>query len=281
DLRARLHLGANAGNEHRVDQLALAWDRLQASGTARIASSAPMQLDAALQLTQQGTPTLPAWNASATLAGPLAEPLLQATLRAAAAPERAAQSLDLRAALRPFAAWPLGELHMNAQAIDLSAFSSAAPATALSGSAVAQSSGADQPASLSAELTNALPGRWNEGKLPAHRLALELAARPDQPSTLTLRRLDAALGTPTSNAGQLAGHGRWSPDGWALDANLVDVQPALLDARAPTLRASGPLTLSGSGTTVEVKADLGGPVQGLKPVRVMQFKVDATLAPKR
>ncbi|MES1162575.1 MAG: hypothetical protein ABUL50_05895, partial [Rhizobacter sp.] len=44
DLRAHLHLGANTGSEHRVDLLALAWDRLQASGTARIAGSAPMQL---------------------------------------------------------------------------------------------------------------------------------------------------------------------------------------------------------------------------------------------
>ena len=135
-----------------------------------------MTLAATLRLTQQaGSDTLPGWNASATLAGPLAAPLLQATLRAAAARKRPAQSFDLRATLRPFEAWPLGELQMDTQALDLSAFSSVAPATALSGNAVARSTAVDQPASVSAELTNALPGRWNEGKLPLTRLTLELA----------------------------------------------------------------------------------------------------------
>ena len=282
NLRARVHLGANAGAEHRIEGLTATWDRLQATGEVRIASAAPLALDATVRLTQQAaTDLLPAWNASATLAGPLATPLLQATLRAAAARKRPAQSLDLRATLRPFEAWPLGELQMNTQSLDLSAFSSAAPATALSGNAVATSTAVDQPASVSADLTNALPGRWNEGKLPAHRVALDLAARPDEPNVLTLRQLDVALGTPTTGAGRLTGQGRWAPDGWALDANLADVRPALLDARAPAMRASGPVALSGRGTTVLIKTELNGEVQGLKPARSVQLRLDASVSPKR
>ena len=282
NLRARVHLGADAGAEHRIEDLTSSWDRLQATGQARIASAAPMTLAATLRLTQQaGSDTLPGWNASATLAGPLAAPRLQATLRAAAARKRPAQSFDLRATLRPFEAWPLGDLQMDTQALDLSAFSSVAPATALSGNAVARSTAVDQPASVSAELTNALPGRWNEGKLPAHRLGLELAARPDEPNVLTLRRLDVALGTPTTGAGQLTGQGRWAPDGWALDATLADARPALLDARAPAVRASGPIALSGSGSTMQIKTELNGEVQGLKAARSVQLKLDASVSPKR
>ena len=44
DLSAQLHLGAAGGAEHRIEQLRLGWDRLQARGSARIASGAPMQL---------------------------------------------------------------------------------------------------------------------------------------------------------------------------------------------------------------------------------------------
>ena len=277
ELRARVHAGANGGAEHRIDGLALSWDRLQASGDARIASAAPLTLNAALQVAQQAAGTLPPWSASATLTGALAEPLLQVTLRAAAAPARPAQALDVRAALRPFAAWPLGELQAATTALDLSAFSSAAPATALTGRAVATSSAADQPAKLTLDLSNALPGRWNEGKLPLHRRALELAGRPDQPSALTVQQLSAELGTPQQAAGRITGQGRWSPAEWSLDAQLADVRPSLLDARAPSMRLSGPLTLAGAGA-VQVKAELAGQVDGIKAARSVQLKLDATLS---
>jgi len=278
DLRARVHLGASGGAEHRVDQLALSWDRLQASGDARIASAAPMTLAASLQLAQQAAAALPAWNTSATLAGPLAEPLLQATLRAAAAPGNAGppQALDLRATLRPFAAWPLGELHASTQALDLSAFSSAAPMTALTGQAVATSMAANAPAKLTLDLSNATPGRWNDGKLPLHRVMLELAGRPDQPNALSLQQLSAELGTPQAGAGRITGQGRWSPTEWALDATLADVRPALLDARAPAMRLSGPLRLAGADA-LKVQAELAGQVDGIKAARAVQLKLDATL----
>ncbi len=280
ELRAGIHLGANGGAEHRVDRLALKWDRLLASGDARIASAAEMALNASLQFVQQGGDTLPPWSASATFTGPLAAPLLQATLRAAAAPERPAQALDVRAALRPFAAWPLGELQVSTKALDLSAFSSVAPATALTGQAVASSTAVDQPAKLALDLSNALPGRWNEGRLPVRHLALELAGRPDQPNALTVQRFAAELGTPQADAGRVTGQGRWSSAEWALDAKLVDVRPSLLDARAPAMRLGGPLGLAG-GNAVKVKTELAGQVDGVKAARAVQLKLDATLGAQR
>ncbi len=284
ELGAHLHLGANGGAEHRVDALTLSWVRLQASGQARIASTGPMALDAALTLVQQGAATLPAWTARATLAGPLAAPELQATLRASAVPERPAQTLDARATLHPFAAWPLGDLQVRTEALDLSAFDDAVPATALTGEALAAGTAADQPASVSVSLTNALAGRWNEGRLPVTRLSLVLAARPDRPSALELRTLDAELGTPQTGAGRLRGHGAWSPDGWNIEATLSALQPSRLDARAPAMQLDGPLTLRGGATAsagVDVNAALAGVLAERGGTRAVQLQLDAGLRPQR
>jgi translocation and assembly module TamB len=287
DLAARVHLSANDGAEHRIDDLALGWERVQARGSARIASATPMPLRAVLGLAQQGSDALPAWSASAALTGPLAAPMLQATLRAAASvdrPGRPEQSLDLRAALRPFATWPLGELQASASALDLSAFAGTAPSTALTLQASATSTAADQPASLRIDATNALAGRWNEGRLPLRRLQLELAARPDQPSAIELRRLDAELGTAQAAAGRVQGQGRWAPERWNLAATLAAVQPALLDARAPAMPLSGPITLasdpSASGA-VSAKAELTGLLAERGNARAVRLRLDASASAQR
>ena len=284
DLEARVHLDANAGAEHRIDHLTLAWDRLRFSGEARVETAAPLTLRTAIGVAQQGGNALPAWSAGASLAGPLAAPVLVATLRAAPAPARPAQSLDLRATLRPFAPWPLGDLQASTTALDLSALSSAAPATALTLQAHATSTAADRPAQVMVTATNALAGRWNEGRLPLRRLTLELAGRPDRPGELALRTLDADLGTAQASAGRLSGEGRWSPEGWNLAATLHALQPALLDARAPAMQLSGPLTLAGgaaAGTGIEVKAELAGQLADPGPARAVRLTLDAGVATQR
>ncbi|HWH84133.1 MAG TPA: translocation/assembly module TamB domain-containing protein, partial [Burkholderiaceae bacterium] len=194
-----------------------------------------------------------------------------------------AQALDARATLHPFAAWPLGELQARTEALDLSAFASAAPVTALSGEARAATTGADQPASVTLDLANALAGRWDENRLPVQRLTLALAARPDRPSDLELQRLEAVLGTPAAEAGKLTGSGRWSPQGWQLAAQLDALRPSRLDARAPAMLFSGPVTLAGGAASapIELKADLTGALAGRGPVRHAQLALDASLQPLR
>ena len=64
--------------------------------------------------------------------------------------------------------------------------------------------------------------------------------------TLELRALAAELGTAKQPAGRIAGHGRWSREGWSLDATLAALQPDRLSTRAPAMRLDGPLTLAGS-----------------------------------
>ncbi|WP_298834692.1 translocation/assembly module TamB domain-containing protein [uncultured Piscinibacter sp.] len=250
-VRARLQLGGEGGTAHRLDDLSLAFGRLRASGSATLGGDAPLPLHATATVVQEGALANALWSGRATLAGPLAAPRLQAMLRAQ--PERAAggpplpaQTLDLDATLHPFDAWPLGDLQAKAQGLDLSAFHPAAPATALSGSARVTSRAADQLAEVNATLDNAAPGRWNEGRLPLRSLVLALRARPDDPTRLEFRTLQAELGSPRLPAGRVQGQGHWSREGWALQATLAALQPERLDARAPTMRLDGPLTLSGS-----------------------------------
>lgn len=280
-LRARLHLGADDGSTHRLDALSLAYGRLRLQGEATVGVQAPMPLQASLSADQEGALANAQWSARATFAGELASPRLQATLRAqpqspADAPP---QTLDLEATLRPFERWPLGDLQARAQRLDLSAFHAAAPLTALSGQATARTQASDQPAEIDLALDNAAPGPWNEGRLPLRRLALDLRARPDDPQTLELRKLSAELGTAKQAAGRVEGRGRWSREGWTLDATIAALQPDRLDARAPAMRLDGPLVLTGTASgaaspRITVRGDLSGTVRDRGADRPAQLRAE-------
>lgn len=285
DLQAKLHLGAERGALHRVDDLVLAWDRLKASGAARIAADSPFALDTRVDVAQNGGAAM-AWRAQVAASGPLAQPAVQASVRAQPTPGRPEQALDLRAGLRPFEAWPLGDLHATTRALDLSAFSTAAPVTALSGEATAQTQGLNQPATVRATLANAEAGRWNEGRLPVRSLKAELRARPDDPRTLELRDVDAELGTAQQAGGRIRGEGRWTPQQWQVDAQLTQLQPSLLDARAAAMLLSGPVSARGSGFggadwKIDAKTELAGAFAGRGPARSAQLQLDGSVGAHR
>lgn len=271
DLRARVQLGADRGGTHRVDELSAAWDRLQASGAAHIATRTPFALNAQLDLSQAGvtsaaapaavpvppaTPAsapgtgpdrtsiaLAAWQASLALAGPLETPTLRATVRSAATATHPAQSLDAQAGLRPFADWPLADLQASTRALDLSALSAAAPITSLTGRATVQTEALDRPVDARITLSNDAAGRWNDGRLPLRSLNAELIGRADDRSAFELKRFDAELGTREQPAGRLEGRGQWTAVRSTLTASLRALQPSLLDARAPEMLLSGPVSV--------------------------------------
>ncbi|HMC16553.1 MAG TPA: translocation/assembly module TamB domain-containing protein, partial [Albitalea sp.] len=281
-LQAKLQLGAERGALHRVDALNVAWDRMQGRGTLQIAAEAPFAIDSHVELAQDAVGVAPAWNASATLAGPLEGPKLAAEVRAKPTASRPEQSLSARAGLRPFAAWPLAELQASTKALDLSAFHSSAPLTALSGEASATSTGLDQPATVNARFSNAAAGRWNEGRLPLRELTLALRARPNDPSVLDVQAFDAELGTAQQSGGRLQGRGQWTAKEWKLDASLQSLQPSLLDARAAAMQLSGPVSVVGVDTRgneparIDLKAELSGQFAGRGPARAAQVALDAS-----
>ena len=283
-LHGRVHLGDDAGRAHRFDALEAGYLQAGATGRASIAADAPFTVDAQLALAYDHA--TPAWHADATAAGPLDALRVKATVRAVAAAASApsttvstnaapsaaptsakpadttaAPSLDADAVVRPFAAWPLGELHASTSALDLSAFSSSAPATALSGTASMTTSGLDRPASLSVDLRNARAGRWNEGLLPVRRVRADLHARPDAPTVLDVQTLVGDLGSMQAAAGNITARGGWAPEGWTLQATLDKVDPAGLDARAPDTALGGKVDASSEGAgdrTIAITADLAG-----------------------
>lgn len=290
NLQLRVHLSADSGGLHRIDDLSLAWGRLQAKGSAQIATRPPLRLAAQISLTQDGSADAGlAWSAGVGVAGPLQQAQLRATVRASPRAGQREQSLDARATLHPFEAWPLADLQASTKSLDLSLFHRAAPVTALSGDALLHTTARNQPATLSLRLANADAGRWNEGRLPVRNLTLELHGRPDDPRVLELQTFAAELGTQQQSAGRIEGHGRWTPQRWALDTTLTRLQPSLLDARAAAVPLSGPLALVGTGfdgsvatgASVDVKADLAGQVPARPAPRAVQLKLDASLSPQR
>lgn len=282
DLRGKIHLGAERGTEHRLEDLRLNWDRLAASGSLRIGADGDMPLKARLAVQPRpaeaaagaaGSAATPSpldsllgsldWHAEASLDGPLAAPRLKAGLRttdaasaaaqavaaagsASAASAGAGQSLDAEGLLRPFEPWPLGDFRAEVRSLDLSTLHSAAPKTGLSGSALAVTRGLDQPADVRLTLANSAPGRWDEGRLPLRSIELEARGRPDQPQTVELRRFEAQLGSAARPAGRIEGQGQLSPERWSVDLLLSELQPARLDARAAEMRLAGNIKLRGN-----------------------------------
>jgi translocation and assembly module TamB len=282
-LRAHLSIGADEGATHRLTDLQLSWDRLRLSGRAQVAATGPLAVDAALELSQQPAGS-GEWTAALQLAGPLATPRLQATLRAQGTASRPPQTLDASASLRPFAAWPLGDLQASARALDLSALHGDAPRTALDLDASARTQGLDVPAELQLSLNNRDAGRWNDGRLPLRTLALQLGARPDDPRQLEVKAFEAELGGAAA-AGRLSGSGHWSPATWRFDTRLYALRPTLLDARAPDMRLDGRLQLDGSGfdggtphsAQIEVRGNLDGQRVGQGPAQAVQVRLDVRL----
>lgn len=275
DIEARLSIGADDGARHRIELARLGWGLVQLSGFAQAGADGDMPVDAQLALSQPAVAEnaaglrAPPLAGTLRLQGPLNQLALQATLRgvettatAAAAP---GDLLDANAIVQPFAPWPVSALEARLNKLDLARFTSAAPQTELSGSASIASPAADQPATLTLAIDNAAAGLWNDTRLPLRRAALTLLVRPNQASSITIRDAAAELGSAAKPAGRIALTGRNDAKGWAVDATLQDVRPDQLDARAPQLTLSGPLSASGSAPadadqpqTLALKGQLNG-----------------------
>lgn len=255
ELSTRLHLGAEQGRVHQVEQLAFAWDRLRLSASGQMGTEGTLPLEARAELQSQPLPgaTGPlatAWAAKVDARGPLQRLALDGQLRALPGPQAIGASLDLHTVLAPFAPWPLAELKARMQQLDLATLASTLPSTRLDGSAELSSTGMDQPAGLRLQLDNALAGRWDEARLPVRHVQLELQGKPSDHRQLELRTFAVRLGSDRQPGGELTGQGRWTGDAFSLQARLSAVQPASLDQRLAAMSLSGPVELQVHGLPV-------------------------------
>jgi translocation and assembly module TamB len=243
ELDAGLLLGAE---QHRLTLRSLGWEQLRLSGQASVGTMGTLPVQLALEV--QGKEA--DWRGHLRAQGPLA--LLDAQARL----EEAGQQLQIAARLQPFAVWPIQSLQADAKALDLHALMQALPRSALTGTAVLQSSGWQAPAQLQLQMSNAAVGRWDEQRLPVQSLSLALQARPDQPQSLQLHALDLRLPA----GGRIQGQGRMDPgERWHLQLRLQNLRPETLDRRAAPLLLNGTAELAGApGEALALTTHLSG-----------------------
>lgn len=258
---ADLHLGADAGAQHRITRLQLDRDGVRANAKGSIGADAPFALQAEAQLAPRTDAAAPPWQTTLRASGPLARAQLQGSF-SGGTEQRA--KLDAQATVTPFERWPLAALTASTQDLDLSTLSSGWPRTRLSGRADVQSSGLDQPLRADITLANTEPGRWDEGRLPLADLRLVLEGRADQRDTLVFERVAATL----AGGGQIAGRGRWQADRLQLQLKLDELRLRALDARLAAMRLSGPIDAAATG--------LPSPAGAAAPPR-MTLSADARL----
>lgn len=261
DITVGLSLAGGAGT-HRIDKLALVWDRITLAADARLGAAAPMPLEARLDVRSVPAPAaaasspaddstaLPPWGASVQARGPLQRFALQAALRAQD------QTLDARAEVTPFAPLPVSQVDASTSGLNLAALLSGAPRTALTGTLLGRleparsataGSRASQPLLLQAGFDNNAAGRLDQGALPVRKLRVEARSDVRHPQQGELRIETLELGSTSQAAGTLQGSGRWDGHAWSLTTNLQNIAPAGLHAKAPAVLFGGPIAIDGTG----------------------------------
>ena len=319
----QLVLDPEPGARHRFEQLGLDWSglRLVARGGIGTAAPLPVSLQASVSPLNKGL--LPDWAASLQLDGPLALMALSGKLQVAApgrglepghvgppaagpagaaagssgagvtppAARPAAAAVELQATLQVLEAWPMAELELRTQALNLAALRPQLPRTSLSGSLRFTSPAQGAPITAQVALQNLLPGRIDAGMLPVSTLSAQAIGRLDQPGRLDFSDVQMTLADATGAAGSLSGDLSWQAHQLQLNTHLDKLQPHRLDNRAAAMTLSGPLSATLNGlpspdpaartsagkARVQWQTDLMGSTEGApQPVRlVLQGNADA------
>lgn len=238
-----LRLDPQPGGTHQIGRLAATAAGVQASLAARVGTAAPMPLDVQARLNPVPGGSLPPWTATLALGGDARNTSLKAQLQGPANAGQPAPAAELSATLRLLEAWPLETLALSTRDLDLSALHAQAPRTRLSGDAALRMSARDAPAFARIALTNTLPGRWDQQRVPLAKLTADLSGSLNQPDRLELVNAEALLADATRRAGRVQLQAVWQGPVLDLKARLDAVAPARLDTRAPAMTLAGPLEL--------------------------------------
>ena len=247
-LEADVHLGADSGARHRIDNLALTRElpraqtpaTLQLKGRASIGTEGDLPLSANLEIqTPPGTPQ--SWRAALQVLGPLQRLGLNATLST-----ESGAGATATATATPFAEWPLAALALQTQELDLSLLAPGLPETRLSGTATLADVTAGEPLRMRLALDNAAPGPWDAGRLPLRSVRGNLQGRPSERDRLAFDGLVVELGR-NANGGRVSGSGQWQAAQLDLQLKLEGVQAVQLDTRAPAATLDGSVELALQG----------------------------------
>ena len=163
-------------------------------------------------------------TAKGTLAGTAARLAVTADLKPAEQDATNPMQAQLRANIAPWQTQPVVDANADLRNVDLARLWPTAPVTLLTGQVQAGpgASGTDVQWQASADIRNALPGPWDQGKLPVERVE----ARTTFDGT-TWRVPGATVRT---GGGRIDAEGDWSPAPlpWAVRATVRNVQPGAL-----------------------------------------------------
>lgn len=240
------------------------------SGRVSLLATGELALDAVLQgvldTAVPGSSTRLPLSFKATAQGPLRDLNAKAELQLSALSPRGAATPQASATARitPWAAQPLPQADATFRALNLASLWPAAPQTGLSGSVnvrpVATAANAWQ---LQTDISNSLPGPWDQQRLPLDTLQAEGEWRD---GVAMVRSLQARLG-----GGEITADGQWSQaapsaanaQDWRSQAVLKNINPAALHTQFAALPVDGRAELSGSTGGINFDASLkasGAPV---------------------
>lgn len=275
------------GLQHRLDLNSLQVANGRYSGRAALTSAGPLTLEAslsgALAVDIPNNPTPLPLAFQATVTGPLTELVLKAELQGTAAspagatPPAPQPLASATARVTPWAAQALAQADASFRDLDLSSLLPQAPRTQLTGSASVRPLEGSSPSWTAAlQLVNALPGPWDQHRLPIDKLD---AQGEWKNGTAMIRSLKAELA-----GGELLASGQWLPappagkpatgsvalHDWQLKATLERINPAQLHTQLAPLPLDGRAEASGQGASVRFDASAqaasGTPPPGSRPI---------------
>ena len=245
------------GLGHQLDIDQLRWERGRYSGQIKIGALGEMKVDARLRgalsaPVPQAKEPLPL-EFTAQASGPLRALDVRGVLDARTDAKEAPHA-EVVARVTPFEAQPLPQASATLRRVDLGAIWEAAPSTQLGGRVAVQPAGTATWA-ISADLENAEPGRWDDGKLPARKVRAEGEWRG---GTAFVRELLAQVG-----GGEIEARGDWRAGAWTVDAQVRKVDPSALHGMLAPMTVSGKAQARQRAQAIEFDVDLQGqPRQG-------------------
>ena len=276
---------AYTGLQHQLDLQRAQIASGRYSGRAALRSAEPLMLDAtlsgALAVSVPNNPSPVPLAFQATASGPLSELQVKAELQVSSAPQagatqpaQPAQQAHASATARvtPWAAQALPQADATFRQLDLAALWPGAPHTLLTGNASVQPleytpAAAGPGWGVQLQLANALPGPWDQQRLPLDKLDTQGEWRG---GTAMVRSLKAQLG-----GGELIASGEWTQPAatdkpaatdlpapaWQLKATLKHINPAQLHTQLAPLPLDGKAEASGQGPITRFDASVQ-PVPG-------------------
>lgn len=230
------------------------------STRVKLQGPAPMAIDAALDgrvkaplAEDHDIDVLATATVKGTLAGTAARLQVAAELKPAEENADAPMEASLQAQIAPWLPQPVIDAKANLRNVDASSLWPGAPQTQLTGTVELQPDADTGPAAwkASADIRNAVPGPWNEEKLPIE----QVQARVGFDGT----HWTLPEATVRAGGGRIDAAGKWSPapSPWQAQATVRGVRPGALHSQLSGAPVSGQLKAEQKESTIVFDAKIG------------------------